>query len=59
MEAEVGKVYDVVIEHWYTLNSKFAKLKKVDEDDCDWRFPDDNSELSYEWDVVEIRRLSK
>lgn len=24
----------------------------VDEDDCNWRFIDDNSEMSYEWNVV-------
>jgi hypothetical protein len=27
-------------------------MKKVNEDDCDWRTWDDNSELNYDWHVA-------
>jgi hypothetical protein len=29
-----------------------ALLYHVDEDDCFWRTADDNSEVSYDWDVL-------
>jgi len=50
-------MYLCEIEHWYTHGRKFAILKRVDEDDCNWRFPDDNSELSYDWTVINAQRL--
>ncbi len=47
-----GNTYNVTIEHWNTKTRKTIVLVKVEEDDCDWRFPDDNSELSYDWNVI-------
>lgn len=40
------------IEHWYTKGKRYAILKRVKESDCNWRLTDDNSELSYDWNVV-------
>jgi len=50
-------MYLCEIEHWYTNGRQFAILKRVDEDDCNWRFPDDSSELSYDWTVINAQRL--
>jgi len=50
---EVGKVVNAVLEHWYTKGRVGAELVHVDEDDCDWRTADDNSELDLNWNVVE------
>lgn len=57
----VGQIYEVTLEHWHTKTRKVALLRKVDEDDCEWRFPDKGYELevSYDWDVVEIWPLAK
>jgi len=33
------------------------RLLRVDETDCEWRTTDDNSEISYNWTVIEWRRL--
>lgn len=40
------------VQHWFTKNIKDAVLVRVDEDDLDWRFVDDHSELSYDWNVI-------
>lgn len=37
--------------HSWTFNIE-VKMVCVDEDDCTWRFFDDDSELSYDWDVI-------
>jgi len=41
-----------VLQHWYTKGKKTAVLFKVDEDDVDWRTADNNSEISYDWNVI-------
>lgn len=49
---KVGKVVNATVEHWYTKGRQQVELVHVDEDDCDWRTADDNSELSFDWNVV-------
>lgn len=34
-------------------------LKKVDESDCEWRTADDNSEISYAFDVIKWMAIPK
>lgn len=29
-------------------------LRYVEEDDCIWRTADDNSELSYDWNIIKL-----
>jgi len=56
-----GQIYEVTVEHWNTKTRRVVLLRKVREDDCDWRFPDPGyePEVSYDWSVVEIRPLAK
>ncbi len=49
---DAGDIVQVIIEHWNTKGTNEIILKKVDESDCDWRFTDDDSELSYDWNVT-------
>lgn len=48
-----GSIVIATIEHWYTKGQQEVELIHVKEDDCDWRTADDNSELDYNWNVVE------
>jgi len=48
-EEDIGSA---VIQHWFTKTKKTVLLKKVDEDDCEFRFPDGNDELSHDWNVL-------
>lgn len=48
-----------VIQHWYTEGKRYAILKRVNESDCEWRVTDDNSELSYFWNVIGWTLLKK
>jgi hypothetical protein len=41
-----------VVQHWNTKRLRHALLKRVNEGDCNWRTVDDNSELSYNWNVI-------
>lgn len=42
-----------VLRHTSTGNLQYGQiLKSVDESDQNWRFVEDNSELSYDWDVI-------
>lgn len=41
-----------VVEHWNSKGQRYAVLYAVDDDDCDWRTTDDDSELSHDWNVV-------
>ena len=50
----VGVVVKVTLEHWFTKGTQEAELIHVDEDDVDWRTAD-NSELSYDWNVISWR----
>jgi hypothetical protein len=47
-----GKCVLAIVEHWKTKNRRYAVLYASDEDDCNYRTADDNSELSYDWSVV-------
>ena len=49
----IGRKVCAVIKNsdTWTLNTE-VNLIAVNEDDCDWRFEEDNCELSYDWDVV-------
>jgi hypothetical protein len=40
------------LEHWESKNKRYYELKKVKESDCIWRTVDDNSEVSYDWNVI-------
>ncbi len=54
-EAEPGTVVVAIIQHFHTQGKRVVELIRVDEDDCDWRTADDNSELAHEWNVVAWR----
>lgn len=45
------------VQHWYTKGTREAELIHVDESDVVWRFCDDRSELSYDWDVINWKYL--
>ena len=40
------------VQHFHTKGKRTAMLIAVDEDDVGWRTCDDDSELSYDWDVI-------
>lgn len=50
---ENGKRYLCKLQHYKTKQIIEYELIKVTEDDCEWRTADDNSEISYNWDVVQ------
>ena len=39
----------ISVQHWNTKGRRNVFVKFVDEDDCEWRTVDDNSEISYDW----------
>jgi hypothetical protein len=45
------------LQHWYTKGIREAILIRVHEDDVAWRTADDNSEISYDWNVVRWKRI--
>lgn len=49
---DYGKPVFVMME-WESGKKVGAYLKRVDEDDCDWRTVDDDSEISYSLNVIE------
>ena len=49
---ELNRPVKAIIKHFNHWQLHVARMIAVDEDDCDWRTVDDNSELSYEWNVV-------
>ena len=50
---EYDQIVNVVIKHCHTWDFRTdIKLKYVNETDLNWRFPEDNAELSYNWDVI-------
>lgn len=51
-EPETGAIVLAKVQHWKTYETRYVVLKKVDEDDCSFRTTDDNSELSYSWNVM-------
>ncbi len=54
-----NKPVNAIIEHFHTKTQKIVKLKRVKEDDCEWRFVDDNAELAYEWNVIKWKYQTK
>ena len=53
----INEIVKAKIQHCTTKTIKEVILKHIDEYDLSWRFPDDNSELSYDWDVIEWQNL--
>ena len=52
----VGHIYRCICEHWHTKGHREAILRRVAED-CEWRFADDNSEVSYAWNVIDVYEI--
>ncbi len=51
-----GQVYLCKIMNFHTKNVQEHLMKCVDEDDCQWRTADDNSELDeWNWQVVTFK----
>lgn len=49
---EVGRPVSANVEHCTGGFKATVELIAVNESDVTWRFVDDNSELSYDWDVI-------
>jgi len=49
---EVGRPVKAIIKHFNNWNTQIVSLVAVDEDDCNWRFVEDDAELDYSWNVV-------
>lgn len=49
---EVGTVVVAILQHWHTKGLRQTELIIVDEGDCSFRTTDDNSEISYDWDIT-------
>lgn len=49
---EVGRPVLATCQHFHTKGTQQAVLVAVEESDVDYRFEDDNSELSYDWSVI-------
>lgn len=54
---DVGVPVWGALRHWHTKNYRYAEIKRVDESDCDFRTVDDNSEISYDWNVTHWMNL--
>ncbi len=54
---DLGKPVLCRVQHFHTKGVQDCVLKRVDEDDVSWRFPDDGSEISYDWDVIQWIRI--
>lgn len=53
-----GGIYFCTLRHCTTGGLNYSELTHVDEDDHSWRFTDEsNSEVSYDWDVVDWVRI--
>lgn len=53
----IGEIVLARLE-WASGKEVYAVLKYVDEDDCDWRTADDNSEIDYSVHVTHWRRFT-
>ena len=51
-ECIAGRYILAVIKHCKHKDKKYIILKSVNEDNNCWRVADDNSELSWNWDVI-------
>jgi hypothetical protein len=49
---ELGVEVLGIVQHWNTKGKRIISIKKVNESDCEWRTADDNSEISYDWNVT-------
>jgi len=49
---DAGRVVRAIVQNCSSGEGDLVELLAVDESDCSWRFPDDNAELSYDWDVL-------
>lgn len=54
---EHGAVVRAIVHNHSTGTNVEVVLRRVDEDDLDWRTADDGSELSYDCSVVSWRRI--
>ena len=54
-----GVKVHAVLKNCFTDSIQEATLISVDDSDCDWRFPEDNAELSHDWDVVFWQEVNK
>jgi len=48
----VGSFILAKLRHCTSRKIVLAELKRVNEDDCDFKTADDNSELAYEYNVI-------
>lgn len=48
-----GKTYLCKLQQCFSKEIVEEKLMWISEDDVAWRTADDNSEISYNWDVIE------
>ena len=48
----MGVIVVAEVEHCIGEYKATVELIAVDESDVSWRFADDHSELSYDWDVM-------
>ncbi len=48
-----GKVVKCKIQHWYTMGLQEHEMIRVNADDHEWVTADDNSELDFNWNVIE------
>jgi len=54
---EINKPVNAVLQHWYTKRTITAELIAVV--GYNWKTTDDNSELSYDWDVIGWEYVTK
>ena len=52
-----GDEVTAIAQHWYTRGTRMVDLVYVDEDDVDFRFMDDRSEMSYDWSVISYKKI--
>lgn len=55
---EFDKPVIAMVQHFEGNRNVYSVLKHVDESDCDWRVVDDNSELSYSWNVIKYKYIN-
>lgn len=58
-EPQTGSIVVAQVKHWHTGGCRFVVLKRVKESDCTWRTVDDNSELSYDYNVIKYFHIKE
>ncbi|KPM97626.1 hypothetical protein [Vibrio alginolyticus] len=48
----LGEQLVCVVQHWHTKGTRKCGLVRVNESDVEYRTTDDNTELSYDWNVI-------